>query len=665
MKDEEIDFEPIEFEESPVSSSDTIDFEPIEFEEASTLASSEPIITPDAESRTISSATPGAMVPGAIEATGRAVDESLVKTAEKFGPFSRQQLETVKDQYQDYKNVDLAKTREDVQGALRNINEQSTTLQRQAVESIPDKAFTAEKHKALVSDTAKTFARDIDPDLITRTLEEQRTAALESASKNVDAAAKQSVARQQQKIIENQADEFIQSQRNANLGTISEDQLQRMKADKIAELYKNPPVVDLSKTEAMLEEYKKIKPKAISEEDIIKGLSGKTAQKYPELVGKGVGENYLSDLNKVEGLYEGKFGKNTVAPSGKESWDFYKDIREMGWKQDGTGVKKEVAAEYGKNYRDFISEVAPESSEKFKEASDKINELKRLKEQGYLSRPSGVSKFSPESVVVDEKNFNRMLSDLNDTKFTITDDNVKRMNKLAESLPEGMKNDLQLAVIKRIELDPKFAMKFTPIDALGAMSLSPAKTAVMAGVKTAKSAKGALNIATLAEKASDLTPNVVKNIWNSEVPLTSWATKTGKNIKAVPVVGAAVGGLIGAYSGYKEATGKGYNPWQAAGVAALEAVNPTPVSVLEMKEGFEKNVALNDIDDKDKSSMLNELIQEYKSSGNKAKEISAAQLEKQIERNPNSISFAMSQVPGVRQALINKMEDYKKMKGNK
>jgi hypothetical protein len=161
-------------------------------------------------------------------------------------------------------------------------------------------------------------------------------------------------------------------------------------------------------------------------------------------------------------------------------------------------------------------------------------------------------------------------------KLQLTDDVQQKIALLKETVDPRVFDELKLAAIKAAELDPTKAFNIKPFEAvMGLTGIGTLPTAGYMGAKYAKTPSGALKISDMVNTVSDMIPAGVKTA----------ASVTGKVLgEVLPVAGAALGGAMG----YQEATEAGFDPWEKAAYTAFEAVNPVPVSGIQMAKQYKE-----------------------------------------------------------------------------
>lgn len=498
--DEKLEIEPLELE--PVESS--LESEPLQLE-----------ALPEIQEPSIISELANAATGGAIGAgTGALLQSQVVapainKAAEKFGPYSSEQLNRIVNEYDQYKLTDPSASLKGVEDILRNVNVDANKLEEQAYKNLVN-PITREQYQKAVIDQAQKFTKDVPTD--TQAFQEQ-------------------IARlqlQQPKIAETIVPGF--------------------------EKYPEPEAFAKSDLEKKLAELDRLKQQAV------KKLQTPLANQFPELEGKMITSGTSineSDLNKILNLY-----KKGDKLSGEEAYQLNRLLGDMGYDK-ASGMKNVAAATGKKALREEIAKNNPEASELFKAQSAKINELKDLEKAGYLKRDKSISKSNPEFVNVTEKNAQNIFKDLTSNKMQLSDDVKSRLEVLKKTLPEKQFKELELSMLKAIELDPKNALKIGGLD-VALAGVDGLAAAGKVGFQGVKSAKGSIQAARLADL------------------LSQFKGLTGKTLPgALGAVGATIGAASAANAGE-------ISPQEASVLAPIEALNPTPLDTIEAYKAGKK-----------------------------------------------------------------------------
>lgn len=482
-----------------------------------------------------------------------AIAKGTEKLAEKMGPYSPEELSRITTNYDQFQSIVPEATMAKVENIFRGVNKTANDLEEEAYSNLTAPLTRDEYRKAVIR-SSLPFTKDVPTD----TPEFSDVAAsLMPKRSSTDPMLAQKQAQMQQYATA-KAKEKVQNLKNASLGTMSEEQLlQEFNAAK-AEALANPTDFTFVPDQQAIDA-QKAKQAAIASQDLkfaeteaISKLQSPLAKEFPELTGKryssvaGVDEDSINELLKK---YE--YGDKLT---GSEPYQLVRNVRELGFDKN-SGVKNEAAKALQKELRNVVAQKNPEASQKLKEMSQKITELKDLEKAGYLKRDKSVSKASSEFVQLGEKQAERISKDLAPKKLNLTDDAAQRLAQLKKTLPPKLYDELELSVLKQVALDPKKEVKMSVIDAVMA-SLNPKAAVVGLGAKALKSPKGAIAAARLADTLSQF-----KGLAGKALP------------GALGAIGAGIGATTAAQAG--EIT-----PAEAAILGPAEAINPTPLDVI-------------------------------------------------------------------------------------
>lgn len=448
-------------------------------------------------SDTLTGAAVGALPAGVTYGTGA----TLEKAASKFGPYSSEQLETILSDYNRYKNIDPKETIESVQKAGQDFNQSINELEKQAYDALSKetKPFTYQDYRQRVIDQAKASGY----------------APVEKDTKGF-----------QQLLNEN-------------------------------ELLKRNPI------QSKLPEDIEVNPRNILTEDKLDLLRRAEAQTV-EKMGQGIDEI----LPELKGYY--KQGEKAAS---KESIQKALEVVTPGDTLTGSRVYETVrklreiedpfVEQLARSLR--AEDVTGPASDLFKKENEKISELSNLEKKGYISRGIGSKKRSDDKyVTLEEKNIKKIINDVKSATGKdkkISSSAAKNLEELYKILPEDLAKDLNLAVLKGVELDPKNALKLSMLTkGLGYSTfinpMSLIATGISAGYDATKSAKGSIQAARLG-----------KGLKAAAKPLAA----------ALPLLGA---GIAGAQAAEKVSAGE-LSPAEGTALTAAEFVNPLPVDLVE------------------------------------------------------------------------------------
>jgi hypothetical protein len=500
----------------------------------------------------------GASVGGAVGAGIGAGVQSLaakgiLKGAEELGPYSPSQLSRIVSDYDQFQSLDPQQTMGKVEGQFKDINRYANDLERDAYSNLTEPLSREEYRKAVVKSSlpyTKPVPMDT-PEFSDTTVENL------PKRKYVDPALAQKEAQLQQ-YATLKAKEKVNNLKNASLGTMSEEQLLQEFNTAKADVLANPEgfafvpdqkAIDLKNAADAARQSQDLK---FAEKEALAKLQTPLAKEFPELTGKMYSSSAPVSENEVARLLqEYKYGDKLT---GKEPYELVKNIRELAFDKN-SGVKNQAAKAVQRELRDLVGQKNPEASQKLEEMSSKIQELRDLEKAGYLKRDKTVSKSSGDFVQVGEKQAQNLTKDLAPTKLNLTDDAVQRLAQLKQSLPTSLYQELELSVLKQAALDPRKQLKIGVIDTVMA-GLNPVAAAIGIGTKAAKTPKGAIAAAKLADT------------------LGSFSGKLGKVLPgALGAAGAAIGATTAAQAGE-------ISPEEAAVLAPLETINPTPLDLI-------------------------------------------------------------------------------------
>lgn len=524
---------------------------------------------------TAMSYAPAKLLTEGVAKTGAAVpevlDTALTKTAAALGPFTEEQLNLVKQNREQFKTLDPQSSLSKMEESFRGINRNADDLGKQAMGSLQE-GLTPQQLKEMVGQTTTQFSRPVDltDPTIAAQMQAEESAMGNQFAREAKAKMQQSSSAQAQQNAIKKANESVEQARVANMGTLSEETANAIRQSAMEKaLAEN---VSITPSENMLSEFKSLKERqAKIPQRMTESLQSPLAKEFPQLQGRVLTTAKPTEFTRATSLLP----VGTAPMSGEESWNMLRQLREEAYKPTGE-VSKEVAKAVSQNVRNYVEQTSPEASELFKQQSREINRLKELERQGLLSRKAGVSKHASDSVQVGEREAKKLFQEMLGGKLQLTDDVQQKIALLKETVDPRIFDELKLAAIKAAELDPTKAFNIKPFEAvMGLTGIGTLPTAGYMGAKYAKTPAGALKISDLVNTVSDMIPAGVKTA----------AKTTGKVLgEVLPIAGAALGGAMG----YQEATEAGFDPWEKAAYTAFEAVNPIPVSGIEMAKQYQK-----------------------------------------------------------------------------
>jgi hypothetical protein len=473
--------------------------------------------------------------------------------AERMGPYSSEELRKITSNYDQFQSIVPENIMAKVEDKFRNINRIANQLEEEAYSNLTA-PLTREEYRKAVIQSSLPFTKAVPTD----TSEFSDVAAsLMPKRSSTDPMLAQKQAQMQQYATA-KAKQKVENLKNASLGTMSEEQLlQEFNAAK-AEALANPTDFTFVPDQQAIDA-QKAKQAALASQDLklaeteaISKLQTPLATEFPELTGKIYSSSApVSEKDLVRLLDEYKYGDKLT---GSEPYQLVRNVRELGFDKN-SGVKNEAAKALQKELRNIVAEKNPEASQKLKEMSQKITELKDLEKAGYLKRDKSVSKASSDFVQLGERQAEKISKDLLPRKLNLTNDASERLAQLKKTLPSELYGELELSILKQVALDPKKEVKMSSIDAIMA-ALNPRAAAVGLGAKALKSPKGAIAAARLADTLSQF-----KGLAGKALP------------GALGAIGAGIGATTAAQAG--EIT-----PAEAAILGPAEAINPTPLDVI-------------------------------------------------------------------------------------
>lgn len=499
----------------------------------------------------------GAIGTGAGVGIQKAAASGIQKAAEKLGPYSPEQLANINANYDKFTDIDPTQTMGRVEDRFRGINRDANYLEKEAYSNLTEPLTRDEYRKAVVK-SSLPFTKDVPLDTPEFS---DTTASLIPKRQSVDPILAQKQAKLQE-YATLKAKQKVENLKNASLGTMTEDQLlQEFNAAK-AEALANPEgfafvpdqkAADIKNAADVAQQAQDLK---YAERGAISKLQTPLAQEFPELTGKiysssaPVNESEIAKL-----LQEYKYGDKL---SGSEPYQLVRNIREMAFDKN-SGVRSDAAKAVQSELRDIVGAKNPEASEQLQKMSSKINELKDLEKAGYLKRDKSISKNSGEFVQLGEKQAKQIAKDVAPNLFgagaTMTDDATIRLAQLKKTLPPDLYSELELSLLKEVALDPKRQLKIGAIDTVMA-ALSPATSAIGIGTKAVKTPKGAIAASRLADNLAQF---------------------KGLAGKALPGILGGIGATIGAASAAQAGE---ISPTEAAVLAPIETLNPTPLDAI-------------------------------------------------------------------------------------
>jgi hypothetical protein len=318
---------------------------------------------------------------------------------------------------------------------------------------------------------------------------------------------------------------------------------------------------------------------------IIREEQTKLASEFPSVRGyqdvKGLG----SDVKKLLEPYT-----DVTQFEGERAAEELRNIRKKAFGKDAT-VKDEAAKALQEELRQLLAPAGSTSDVEYKRVSNLLNQLKQAQTEGFITRRTGevipgnidlgeedeiISKFSPESIEVGQKEQQYIRKVLNPSAKDMQNVDIQQGRKVFDDLVANPKlvEEVKQAAIKMDLLDPTKAAKFGATDAfrilIGTSLGQFAPVAAYEGVKALKTPMGAYKAATFGTRLAEKIPQGLKT--------------TGKILgEALPLVGAAAGG----YFGYQEAKEEGLPEAAAIPYAAFEAISPIPVSPIQAKKAME------------------------------------------------------------------------------
>jgi hypothetical protein len=499
-------------------------------------------------------ATAGTALGAGIQSKAAA---GLNKVAESLGPYSPEQLATINESYDKFQTLVPEQTMAQVEDKFRSVNRIANEAEKQAYANLTEPLTRAEYQQTVIK-AAQPFTKPVPTDTpeFAQTIEE-----LLPKRQPIDPLLEQ---RQSQlaQFAELKAKEKAAALQSANLGTLSPDQLgqevQAVKAQTLANpegfaFVPNQEAADLRNAAENARQSMDIRN---AEKGAIKKLQTPLAKEFPELSGKMISSTAPVNERDIRALLnEYKFGDKL---SGDEAYQLVRQIRESAFKPNSE-VRSEAAKAVQKELRDLVGSKNPEASAELQRMSKQIEELKGLEKAGYLKRDKSVSKNSGEFVQLGEKQAKQLAKDVTPNLFgagaTMTDDAAERLVTLKKTLSPELYKDLELSLLKEVALDPKRQLKIGAIDTVMA-ALSPASSAIGIGTKAVKTPKGAIAASRLADNLAQF---------------------KGLAGKALPGVLGAVGGLAGATMAAQAGE---ITPGEAAVLAPIEALNPTPLDAV-------------------------------------------------------------------------------------
>jgi hypothetical protein len=525
---------------------------------------------------------PAAAMSEATAKVGTAIpkiaDTALTKTAAALGPFTEDQLNLVKQNREQFKTLDPQSSLSKMEESFRGINRNADELGKQAYANL-EQGMSPQQWKQMIGETSTQFSRPVDltdPTIVAQMEAEESAMARQFAQEAKSKEQASSIA-QAQRNAAKKANEAVEQARMANMGSLPEETANAIRQSVMEQaLAEKIPAVTPS--EDMLSEFKSLKERqAKIPQRMTESLQSPLAKEFPQLQGRVLTSAKPSEFTRLQSMLP----EGTTPFTGEELWQKNREILEEAYNPKGE-VTKEVAKALGEKNRAYIADTSPEASELFKKQSAELSRLKELQRQGLLSRKAGVSKHAAESVQVGENEAKKLFQEMLGGKLQLTDDVQQKIALLKETVDPRIFDELKLAAIKAAELDPSKAFNIKPFEAimgLGSMGASGGFTtlpvAAYTGVKYAKTPAGALKVSDLVNTVSDMIPQGVK----------TGAKLTGKILsEVIPPLGAGVGATMGMLEAKKE----GFNPWEAAAYSAFEAVNPIPVSGIEMAKQYQK-----------------------------------------------------------------------------
>lgn len=483
--------------------------------------------------------------------------QGLEKVAESLGPYSPEQLTTINQNYDKFESLVPEQTMSTVEDKFRSVNRIANEAEQQAYANLTEPLTRAEYQQTVIK-AAEPFTKPVPTDTpeFVETVDE-----LLPKRQPIDPLLEQKQAQLAQ-FVDLKAKEKAAALQSANLGTLSPEQLaQEMQAAKTQTLA-NPegfafvPNQEAADLKNAAESARQSMDVRNAEKAAVKKLQTPLAKEFPQLSGKMISSTAPVNERDINALLnEYKFGDKL---SGDEAYQLVRQIRESAFKPNSE-VRSEAAKAVQKELRDLVGSKNPEASAELQRMSKQIEELKGLEKAGYLKRDKSISKNSGEFVQLGEKQAKQLAKDVTPNLFgagaTMTDDAAERLVTLKKTLSPELYKDLELSLLKEVALDPKRQLKIGAIDTVMA-ALSPMSSAIGIGTKAVKTPKGAIAASRLADNLAQF---------------------KGLAGKALPGVLGAVGGLAGATMAAEAGE---ITPGEAAVLAPIEALNPTPLDAV-------------------------------------------------------------------------------------
>lgn len=459
-------------------------------------------------------------LPGAVTGLAGLAAE---KTGISRSPYTPEQLQLLASEYGRLKTINpeetMAKVGEQFSKQNRIINE----IEKEAYANLSEPITRQEYQKAIVQSSIP-FTREVDtttPEFLKA--KEELTPKLQSFNP-----IELQEAQQLEKFANKKASEIINNKRAASFGTIPEEQLlqeyndlkQQIKQTKEGFTFKPD-------TEKAIKDYNKQIAQASSLEQVgkksaMEKLQTPLAKTFPELKGRLYSSAY-ADVEKDVANIINKY-KAGEKLKGDDAYKLVREIRQAVFSKDGElKLGKDAAKAAQRAIRDLVGEKNPEASNLFQEMSQKISDLKKLEETGYLKRDKNVSKASEDFIKFGKTQQSKIIKDIAPNLYAsgvdVSGDVVKRLTELKKALPDNLYKELELAVLKIAMDDPAKKATLSNFD-LAVTAVAPKFGGFKYLGKLIGSPKGSLQ-----------------------------AYRIGKALKsaAKPIagVGAAVGGLVG------------------------------------------------------------------------------------------------------------------------
>lgn len=509
---------------------------------------------------------------GAVVGTGGAAVGALInkaaaapvvkKVAETLGPYTPSQLENITQNYDVFNKLDPISEFENVEENVRSFNRIANDKQQEAYAQLTQGLSREEFRKTAAQ---ANLPRAFDLDASTPSFLEEVEKNLPK-TKSVDPLKTQ----YEQKLNEYadlKAKQKIDALNRANLGTLSPEALQAEYLAAKNEALKNPkdfsfvPDQEALKIADLQSQQEKSRAVSKAYSRALKNKTSKYASEFPEYATKAEYDPFNTSLDDVLKQYP-----EAVNLSGEQTYKLVQDLRNQGWGVGGV-PKNEAAAASAKAIRTALGEKNLEFGELMSDASKDIESLKELQKAGYITRDKALSPTAPEFIKINDAQTKKIVKDIAPNLISnnpqLTKDSVERLAKLKQFLKPEDFQKLELAVLKSAKDMGKFQAKIGPIDALGAVATvssgNPGYMAAQlaaAGVKASKTAGGAIAASRLADN------------------LAQFKGLTGK---LLPGALGLAGGVLGASAAAEAGE---ITPGEAAVLAPIEALNPTPLDAV-------------------------------------------------------------------------------------